>query len=48
MSEEEIKLRLFECIATNSNKLCNKGKYMDTDCVAHNVNEVYNILFKKK
>lgn len=47
-SEEEIKLRLFESIAANSKNLCDSGRYMSPECVAGNVNLVYDILFKKE
>ena len=43
--EEEIKLKLFECIAANTQNLCDKGKYMDPDCVANAVKRVYQNLF---
>ena len=45
--EEEIKLRLFESIAANSEKLHDKGYYMSPTNVAANVNTVYNKLFVK-
>ena len=47
ITEEEIKLRLFESIATNSEKLCDSGRYMPPLSVARHVNEVYNYLFKQ-
>ena len=47
-TEEEIKLRLFESIAGNSQNLCGSTRYMSPQSVAHNVNDVYNILFNQK
>lgn len=47
ISEEEIKLRLFESICANSRNLCDSGKYMDSYCIANNVKHVYNILFNQ-
>ena len=45
--ENEIKLRLFESIASNSQNLCDTTHYMTPQSVANNVNGVYNILFNK-
>ena len=45
--EEEIKLRLFESIAANAEKLHDRGYYMSPSNVAENVNNVYNKLFTK-
>ena len=47
ITEEEIKLRLFESIAANSKELCDSGKYMPPLCIANYVNDVYNVLFKQ-
>ena len=47
ITEEEIKLRLFESIAGNSQNLCSSTRYMSPQNVAHNVNDVYNILFNQ-
>lgn len=47
ITEEEIKLRLFESIAGNSQNLCDSTHYMSSKSVAHNVNDVYNILFNQ-
>ena len=47
MTEEEIKLKLFEIIANNSSDLCDSGEYMPPLAVAENVKDVYNSLFKK-
>lgn len=41
-----IKLKLFEIIANNSDKLCDEGRYMSPRCVADHVKEVYDKLFK--
>lgn len=46
-SEEEVKLKLFESIAANSENLCDTSKYMSPESVADKVNLVYDILFKK-
>ena len=46
MTEEEIKLKLFEVIANNSSNLCDKGRYMTPRNVARHANEVYNDLFE--
>lgn len=47
MDELEAKVRLFEAIASNSNKLCDGNHYMKPYGVANYVNEVYEILTKK-
>lgn len=47
MTTEEIKVRLFEAIAANAQNLCNNKQYMTPQDVAHNVNDVYNILFNQ-
>ena len=47
MTKEEIKLRLFECIAANSDKLCDENRYMNVGCVITNVNNAYKALFEE-
>lgn len=47
-SEEEIKIRLFECIAANSSDLCETGKFMRPERVAEYVQHVYDMLFSNK
>ncbi len=48
MTQEEIKVRLFEAIANNSRNLCDNGEYMKPGHIAYNVNKVYDMLFKQK
>lgn len=48
MKEQEIKLKLFEIIANNSEKLTQTGYYMTPDTVAKNVEAVYYRLFDEK
>ncbi len=45
--EEEIKVRLFQSIADNANKLCYTNKYFSPEDVAVHVNRVYDELFSK-
>lgn len=45
--EEEIKVRLFQSIADNADKLCDSHHYFKPVNVATNVNAVYNELFGK-
>ena len=40
----EAKLRIFEAIANNIEKMCDKGYYMSPTTVANNVNQVFRIL----
>lgn len=47
MTTEEIKVRLFEAIAANSQNLCDKEQYMTPTYIANNVNIVYDILFNQ-
>ena len=44
MDELEVKTRIFEAIANNSDKLCDRGRYMNPINVANHTNEVYKIL----
>lgn len=44
MDELEAKIRIFEAIANNSDKLCDRGRYMAPVNVANYANEVYKIL----
>lgn len=44
MDELEAKIRIFEAIANNSNKLCDNGRYMTPRNVANLTNEVYKSL----
>ena len=45
--EEEIKVRLFQSIANNADKLCDTNKYFSPINVAAQVNRVYDELFNK-
>lgn len=45
--EEEIKVRLFQSIADNADKLCDTNHYFSPVNVAAHVNMVYNELFNK-
>ena len=45
--EEEIKVRLFQSIADNADKLCDSGYYFTPVGVAEIVNDVYDKLFNK-
>lgn len=45
--EEEIKVRLFESIADNIDKLCDSKHYFTPVGVAELVNDVYDKLFNK-
>ena len=47
ITEEEIKVRLFEAIAANSQNLCDSTHYLAPTTIAKNVNAVYNILFNQ-
>ena len=44
MDELEAKIRIFEAIANNSDKLCDRGRYMNPINVANHTNGVYKIL----
>lgn len=44
MDELEAKIRIFEAIANNSEKMCSSGNYMTCVNAAHNTNRVYDIL----
>ena len=46
-NEEEIKVRLFQSIADNADKLCDTNKYFLPVNVASHVNKVYDELFNK-
>lgn len=46
--EEEIKLRLFQSIADNANKLCDSNHYLSPENIAVHVNKVYDELFNNK
>ena len=45
--EEEIKVRLFQSIAGNADKLCDPKYYFTPVYAAKLVNDVYNELFNK-
>ena len=45
--EEEIKVRLFQSIASNADKLCDTEHYFTPVNVAEHVNDVYDELFGK-
>ena len=47
MTTEEIKVRLFEAIAANSQNLCDSAHYLAPTSIAKNVNAVYDILFNE-
>ena len=44
MDKLEAKIRIFEAIANNSEKLCDSNRYMTPKWVAKYTNEVYDIL----
>ena len=44
--DKELKLKLFESIVANADKLCDKGKYMTPLDVAQNTMEVFNYLYR--
>ena len=44
MNELEAKIRIFEAIANNCDKLCDSGRYMNPINVANYTNDVYKIL----
>ena len=48
MSKEELKLRIFEAIANNVDKMCDSNHYMSAQSVAKNTNSVYNMLFNEE
>jgi len=45
--EEEIKVRLFQSIADNANKLCDSKHYFTPVGVAEMTNDAYDELFNK-
>lgn len=45
--EEEIKVRLFQIIANNADKLCDSKHYLTPQNVAASVNNAYDKLFNK-
>ena len=45
--EEEIKIKLFQSIADNADKLCDTSHYLTPVNVATQVNDVYDELFNK-
>lgn len=46
--EEEIKVRLFQSIADNTDKLCCPNHYFTPVMVASSVNDVYDKLFSRQ
>lgn len=44
MDELVAKIRIFEAIANNCDKLCDRGRYMNPINVANHTNEVYKLL----
>lgn len=45
--EEEIKVRLFQSIADNAEKLCDATSYLTSSNIAIRINKVYDELFNK-